>query len=140
MMNIRMRIASVCALGALSLIAVAGCGASETSEAIASFDPQEVQYLRDNAKENEVEIDDELLLSTLKIREECRIIGAGLADLSTGVDADSVADGLGAAVELALSDNQDELAGAYTEMIDEARLGDSSRLVEFHQMTCSDVK
>ena len=139
MMKSRRRIAPVCILGVLSLFAVAGCGPSATSQAIASFDPDEVQYLRDSAEENDAQIDDELLLSTLKFREGCRIIDRSLADLSAGASADAVADDLGAVVDLERSDNQDELADSYGEMIDELRLGDSSRLLAFHTTNCSDV-
>lgn len=142
MMKSRRRITSVYVLGVLGtlgLLAVAGCGPSATSEAIASFDPAEVQYLRDNAEENDAQIDDELLLSTLKFREGCRIIGRSLAGLSAGASADAVAEGLGAVVDLARSDNQDELADSYVEMIDALRLGDSSGLLAFHTATCGDV-
>ena len=139
MMTSRTRILSVCAFSVLGLLTAAGCGASATSQAIASFDPVEVQFLRDNAKANDAEIDDELLLSTLKLRESCRIIGRGLADLAADASADTVAEGLGAVVELARGDNQDELAAAYTGMIDELRLGDSSPLLAFHQTNCADV-
>lgn len=124
----------------LLFVSVAACAPDATSQAIASFDPEEVQMLRDNAKNEGFEVDDSLLLSTLRFREECRVIGSGLADLASGGDASQVADDLGKATQLAREDGQNEMADSYVAMIDEARLGDSSRLQEFHASSCADVQ
>lgn len=121
-------------------VSVAGCAPDATSQAIASFDPEEVQMLRDNAKDEGIDVDNALLLSTLRFREECRVIGSGLADLASGVDASQVADDLGRVTQIARDDGQDEMADTYVAMIDEVRLGDSSRLQEFHAGSCADVQ
>lgn len=95
---------------------VSGC-AGTTSErdvraALAAYDPDEVQMLRDNAKDNGFEVDDALLLSTLRFREGCRLIATGLADLAAGVASDQVADDLGALTQIARDDGQSDLADA----------------------------
>lgn len=122
------------------VVGLTGCAPNQTEREIAKFDPAEVQMLRENAQSEGLDVDDVLLLSTLRFREVCRDVAGGLADLASGSDANTVADSLGEITEIARADGQPDMVDAYTAMIDELRLGDSSQLQNFHLGNCSDVK
>lgn len=120
-------------------LATTGCGSDATAQAIASFDPAEVQMLRDQAEDQGMEVDDELLLSTLQFREDCRTIADGLGRLAAGDSAEEVADDLVGLVDSTVEQGQADMADYYRQVVDEVRLGDSSNLQEFHENSCADV-
>lgn len=117
----------------------AGCGNDQTASEIAKFDQEEVAMLRQQIKDNNIDVGDEHILSTLRTRQQCRDIQTGWLQFAAGDDVETVADELAVVVESAEIDNQPDMKQSYQEMIDLVRLGDSTRLQQMAEVMCEGV-
>ena len=107
--------------------------------ALQSYDPVEVQLIRDQIDGAGIEADDALLLSTLQARDDCRVIKAALDALARG-DTDGLA--VQALYELSernLLRNQPYQADFFQTVVDHFALGDTTPARRYHEANCGDV-
>jgi hypothetical protein len=123
----------------VALVLLAGCGQSETEKALAKYDPSEVQLLRDQAKRNNIELNDRILLSTLQTRDDCRTIRAALRALTEGQTTGDAMTRFTALPAENRKRGQVEQADYFQTMVDKALLGDPGVAKTYHEQTCADV-
>ncbi|MDR0626099.1 MAG: hypothetical protein LBG11_02370 [Bifidobacteriaceae bacterium] len=112
-----------------------GCAEDPVAAEIAEYDPDEVAALREQA-DQVGGVDDSFLLSTLRFREQCRVIKAGLAEYAASGNEDAAADSVQPIVDMANESGQAETGVYYQEMIDALRLGDVSALKDWDTNNC----
>ena len=123
-----------------SLMLAGGCGKSETAEAIEQYDPAEVQMLRDQAAASGIELTDELLLSTLQARDDCRTIRAALDSMTAGRTDDEAMQKFKDLPADNRERGQLDQANYFQTLVDSALLGDPSIAKDYHEKNCADVK
>jgi hypothetical protein len=126
-------------IGAVLLSLLAGCGQSQTQTEIDQHDPQEVQLLRDQAKQSKIQLDDTLLLSTLQTRDDCRTIKAALEAMTAGQKTGSAITKFTALPADNRARGQNDKATYFQGMVDKAMLGDPSQAKDYHDQSCADT-
>jgi hypothetical protein len=121
------------------LMGTAG-GRSGTGEALAKYNPAEVQMLRDQAKASGIALTDSLLLSTLQARDDCRTISAALRAIAAGQSTGDAMKKLAHLPEANRKRGQNEQAAYFQTAVDKALLGDPSVVTDYHDQNCADVK
>ena len=135
-----MKIQRALAVVFVVLFVATGCGSSEAEEALAQYDPAEVQMLRDQAKESDTDVTDSLLLSTLQARDDCRTIAAALQAMTAGQTAGDAMDKLADLPETNRKRGQNDQADYFQTVVDKALLGDPSVAKDYHDKNCADVQ
>ena len=121
------------------ILALAGCGGSDARQAVEGYDPAEVQLLRDQATSAGVQVTDELLLSTLQTREDCRTISTALDDFKAGRTNTAALARLRELPAANEQRGQAEVAKYLQGMIDRLQLGDATQAQTYWSANCADV-
>ncbi|MEU1278859.1 hypothetical protein [Streptomyces sp. NPDC005805] len=125
------------ALGlALVLLACGGPGSDELDH----YDPAEVQMLREQGRESGLEVTDDILLETLRARDDCRTIKTALDAVGKGARSGPAFDGLDELSRLNKERGQPEQADYFKQLADKVRLGDAQEAQEYHAANCAGVK
>lgn len=133
------RISTACIMG-LGLILTACSGGESDADAIAKYDPAEVQMLRDQAEQSDLELTDSLLLATLEARDDCRVMKASITDLAAGKDDTESLNRLRELPESTRERGQNDQADYFQGMVDKVNLGDPSTLQGYVDANCADVQ
>jgi len=127
------------ALVAMVLV-IAGCAPNATAAALAEFDPDEAQEIRDSFERDGWSYSEESVLGILVMERECREIRSSLADLASGAPLDDVADHLD---DLLVEQNRlhhPNSAEYFQVVVDELRSGSPTNLQEYLDINCENVQ
>lgn len=128
-------------LVALALTMVLSACASAEAKEIAKFDPAEVEWVENDARQNGVEPTDEYVLSTLHFRANCVSIKTVLEGIAAGGEPQSYVSDLEELIAQAESSPDSAgQASAYTVYQDELRQGKFDNLAEFYGNSCSNAE
>lgn len=122
------------------LLLAGGCGKSDAAKAIEQYDPAEVQMLRDQGAASGIEVTDEILLSTLQARDDCRTIRAALDSMAAGRTDDEAMQKFKDLPADNRERGQVDQASYFQTLVDSALLGDPSIAKDYHDKNCADVK
>jgi hypothetical protein len=126
----------------LGAVALSYLGPSAVEQQIARYPAADVALLREQAEANGLSIPDEILLDTLEMREECRIVGSYLDWRSSGKDVEGTAakSALLRLPAIAEERGQPYMADTYQGLVDDLQRGDVQPFAEFHRVNCADVE
>ena len=94
------------------------------ADALAEFDPAEVEYLRQDAIANGVELGEGALLGALQFGRDCRVFFDALDRSEAGEDF--LTNGVSALADRAIAEGRFEAASRYHQIVQQAALGDLS--------------
>lgn len=118
-------------------LTLSACANAEAKE-IAKFDPAEIEWVENDARENGVDPTDEYVLSTLQFRASCSSINSILEGISAGEEPQSfVPDFDDIIAQANSSPDTAGQASAFTVYQDELRQGSFDNLAEFYGNSCS---
>lgn len=128
-------------ISALGLVlALSACGGSPAADAIAEYDPAEVEMLRKQGEKSGLQVTDDLLLATLQTRGDCRVIKAALDSMAKGETSGPAIAEFQQLPRVNKKRGQQEQAEYFQIMVDKAKLGDSREAQEYHSANCASVK
>jgi hypothetical protein len=134
------RIAIASVFGVSLLLTACSGGGESDADAIQKYDPAEVQMLRDQAEQSNLELSDSLLLATLRSREDCRVMKTSIADLAAGKEDTESLTKLEALPQTTRDRGQNDQADYFQGMVDKVALGDPSTLQGYVDANCADVQ
>ncbi|MGW4722417.1 hypothetical protein [Streptomyces sp. NPDC004291] len=132
----RRRFGALGAALALSL-ALTACGSG--SDAFAAYDPAEVEALRKQGERSGLDVTDELLLDTLRTRDDCRTIKAVVDAVAKGERSGPAFEKFAALPKVNEDRGQAEQADHFRTLVDEAELGDVREARDYHATNCAGV-
>lgn len=122
------------------LLLAAHGGQSETSKEVSSYAPSEVAMLRAQARDAGVDPkNDQLILSTLRNRDDCRTIQKGLTAIASGATNTAVATDLQVLVAGNRARGQEIQAQYFQRAVAHFSAGNSGDLRSYVTNNCSDV-
>ncbi|MGW0030183.1 hypothetical protein ACWDXD_10165 [Streptomyces sp. NPDC003314] len=125
---------------ALSLVLTACGSGSDAADAVAAYDPAEVEMLRKQGERSGFEVTDELLLETLRTRDDCRTIKAVVDAVAKGEKSGPAFEKFAALPKTNEDRGQAEQADYFRTLADKVELGDVQEARDYHVANCAGVK
>ncbi|MER7912173.1 hypothetical protein [Streptomyces sp. NPDC096068] len=128
------------ALGAALALSLALTACGDGSDAFAAYDPVEVEMLRKQGERSGFEVTDELLLETLRTRDDCRTIKAVVDAVAKGEKSGPAFEKFAALPKTNEDRGQPQQADHFRTLADEVELGDVRQTRDYHVANCAGVK